>query len=103
MATKRNPPTTRTEHQVNHLKKQVAGHVTLIADLQRALKTAQERMLSAERKESIAWSACALLEQTAREVAAELPEERRNHWLAQFPCLGTKDETKEETKEETRC
>jgi len=93
--TKQRAPQTRAEHEVNRLRKQLAGHVLLLGEQQQALRTFQERALGAKRKESIAWSACALLEHVARRVIAELPEERRETWLAQFPALGKE---KEETQ-----
>lgn len=82
---------THAEHEANRLRKQVAGHARLIADLQQALRTFQERAASAEREAALAWNACALLEHIARGAVATLPEEQRAQWLAQFPCLGRKE------------
>lgn len=79
---------THAEHQVNHLRKQVAGHQRIIADLQEALKIERDRQMWAEAQRKGALMAGEIMETIARAAVAELPEEARARWLAMMPALG---------------
>ena len=85
-------PTTRAEHQANHLKKQVLGHQRIIADLQEALRIGRHQMMVAEANREGALMAARIMEQIARGVIADLPEEQRKKWLTQMPWLGKEKE-----------
>lgn len=68
---------THAEHRANFLAKQVAGQIRIIGDLQEALRIARDRQMRAETEAKDAMMAGDIMEQIARAVIADLPEEKQ--------------------------